>query len=52
MAKPIELGSFRDHRTIVVRVQKRLVWRMRLGVAVIRLGAWIATFGYRVEEDS
>ena len=39
------------HKTVIVTVPRVLVWRVRLGVQLMRFGAWVATLGFREETD-
>ena len=43
-------GSYRDV-VLTVKISRRLLWRTRFGIAVMRLGARIATLGFRVEKE-
>lgn len=37
------------HLTVRLRVPKLMTWRLRLGIAVITTGCWIAGVGVQVE---
>lgn len=41
---------YRAPYTVTVTVARRLRWRVRVGLLVMRVGAWIATIGYRTRE--
>ncbi len=43
---------FNKKLVIKVTVSKSLVFRVWLGVQIIRLGAWIADLGFVIEDDS
>lgn len=57
MSKPGEL-VLKDLRTVTmnlrVRCSRMLKWRIRLGLAIIRFGAWITSMGcvvHRMPDD-
>lgn len=52
MAKVHTMRRFSDGKyTLTVCVSRLLTWRVRVGVLLIRLGAWVVSVGYREERS-
>lgn len=51
MALTVNPGSDMAHITITVKVARRFMWRLWLGMALLRLAAWVMPIGCTVTRE-